>query len=302
MSAIKKSNKFVGAHTSASGGVFNAVTNATAIGAKAFALFTKNQRQWSAKDLDGETIDKFKRALEASGILPKHVLPHDSYLINLGHPEADKLEKSRLEFIDELHRCELLGLDKLNFHPGSHLTKVSKKDKENREVMAPIEDVCLDTIAESINMALDKTSGVSAVLENTAGQGSNLGWRFEHLAHIIDKVEDKSRIGVCVDTCHMFTAGYDIRTRETYDKTWAEFERVVGFKYLMGMHINDSKPPLGSHVDRHHSLGKGEIGLDAFRFLMNDARMDDIPLILETIDESIWKEEIELLYSFETIE
>ena len=291
-------SKFVGAHTSASGGVFNAVSNAEAIGAKAFALFTKNQRQWVAKDLDTATIDKFKTALENSGISPKHVLPHDSYLINLGNPEVEKLEKSRTAFIDELQRCELLGLDRLNFHPGSHLVKVAKKDKENREIMAPIEDVCLDTIAESINIALDKTKGVSAVLENTAGQGSNLGWRFEHLAHIINKVEDKSRVGVCIDTCHMFTAGYDIRTRETYDKTWKEFENIVGFKYLMGMHINDSKPPLGSHVDRHHSLGKGEIGLDAFRFIMNDERMDDIPLVLETIDETIWKEEIELLYSF----
>ena len=290
--------KFVGAHVSASGGVFNAVANAEAIGAQAFALFTKNQRQWVAKDLETATIDKFKKALDASGILPKHILPHDSYLINLGHPEVEKLEKSRNAFVDELQRCELLGLDRLNFHPGSHLAKVAKKDKENREVMAPIEDVCLDTIAESINIALDKTEGVSAVLENTAGQGSNLGWRFEHLAHIIDRVEDKSRIGVCIDTCHMFTAGYDIRTEETYKKTWNEFEKIVGFEYLMGMHINDSKPPLGSHVDRHHSLGKGEIGLDAFRFIMNDERMDDIPLILETIDETIWKEEIELLYSF----
>lgn len=293
------SNKYVGAHCSASGGVFNAVANAEAIGAKAFALFTKNQRQWVAKDLDTATIDKFKSALEKSGILPKHILPHDSYLINLGHPESEKLEKSRTAFIDELQRCEQLGLDRLNFHPGSHLAKVSKKDKENLEVMKPIEDVCLDVIAESINIALDKTNGVSAVIENTAGQGSNLGWRFEHLAHIIDKVEDKSRIGICIDTCHMFTAGYDIRTREAYDKTWDEFEKVVGFKYLMGMHINDSKPPLGSHVDRHHSLGKGEIGLDAFRFIMNDERMNDIPLVLETIDETIWKEEIELLYSFE---
>ena len=291
-------NKFVGAHCSASGGVFNAVTNAVAIGAKAFALFTKNQRQWVAKDLDTQTIDKFKSALEASGILPKHVLPHDSYLINLGHPEIEKLEKSRDAFVDELERCELLGLDKLNFHPGSHLVKVPKKDKENLEVMKPIEDICLNTIAESINIALDKTTGVSAVMENTAGQGTNLGWRFEHLAYIIDRVEDKSRIGVCIDTCHMFTAGYDIRTREAYDKTWNEFERIVGFKYLMGMHINDSKTPLGSHVDRHHSIGRGEIGLDAFRFIMNDARMDDIPLILETIDDTIWKDEIELLYSF----
>jgi len=295
---MSKMNKFVGAHCSASGGVFNAISNAEDIGAKAFALFTKNQRQWVAKDLDTETIDKFKSMLDTSGILPKHVLPHDSYLINLGHPETEKLEKSRLAFIDELERCKLLGLDRLNFHPGSHLVKVKKSDKENLEIMKPIEDVCLDIIAESINIALDKTEGVSAVLENTAGQGSNLGWRFEHLAHIIDKVEDKSRIGVCIDTCHMFTAGYDIRTRETYDKTWNDFESIVGFKYLMGMHINDSKPPLGSHVDRHHSLGEGEIGLDAFRFIMNDERMDDIPLVLETIDDTIWKDEIELLYSF----
>ena len=298
MTKTTKNSKFVGAHTSASGGVFNAVTNAQDIGAKAFALFTKNQRQWVAKDLDTKVIDRFKHNLEVSGILPKHILPHDSYLINLGHPENEKLQKSRTAFIDELQRCKLLGLDRLNFHPGSHLVKVAKKDKENKTIMEPIEDICLDTIAESINIALDKTDGVSAVIENTAGQGSNLGWKFEHIAHIIDRVEDKSRVGVCIDTCHMFTAGYDIRTKEAYDKTWDEFERVIGFNYLMGMHINDSKPPLGSHVDRHHSLGKGEIGLDTFRFIMNDERMDDIPLILETIDETIWKEEIELLYSF----
>jgi len=292
------SNKFIGAHTSASGGVYNAITHAQEIGAKAFALFTKNQRQWVAKDLDSETIDKFQSMLDASGILAKHVLPHDSYLINLGHPEKEKLDKSRTAFIDELQRCKLLGLDRLNFHPGSHLEKVSKKDKENREIMQPIEDKCLDVIAESINIALDATEGVSAVIENTAGQGSNLGWRFEQIAHIIDKVEDKSRVGVCIDTCHMFTAGYDIRTREAYDATWSEFENIVGFKYLMGMHLNDSKPPLGSHVDRHHSLGKGEIGIDAFKFIMQDERMDDIPLVLETIDETIWKDEIALLYSF----
>ncbi|EQB39760.1 endonuclease V [Sulfurimonas hongkongensis] len=280
------SKKFVGAHTSASGGVFNAVENAVKIGARAFALFTKNQRQWVAKDLDKETIDKFKKALAESGILAKHVLPHDSYLINLGHPEADKLEKSREAFVDEIQRCEQLGLVKLNFHPGSHLKQIS-------------EDECIGIIADSINMALDKTSGVKAVIENTAGQGSNLGYTFEHLAQIIEKVEDKSRVGVCIDTCHMFVAGYDIRTKEAYEKTWNEFSDVVGFEYLMGMHINDSKPPLGSKKDRHHSIGEGEIGLDAFRFIMNDERMNDIPLILETIDASIWKEEIELLYSLE---
>ncbi len=290
--------KFVGAHVSASGGVFNAPLNAMEIGAKAFALFTKNQRQWVAKPLDEETIAKFKDNLAKSGILPKHILPHDSYLINLGHPEVEKLEKSRAAFIDELERCVQLGLDRLNFHPGSHLVKIAKKDKENLEVLQAIEEKCLDVIAESINIALDRTNSVTAVIENTAGQGSNLGYKFEHLAYIIERIEDKSRIGVCIDTCHMFTAGYDIRTREAYDKTWNEFEKIVGFKYLRGMHINDSKSPLGSKVDRHHSLGKGEIGLDAFRFIMNDNRMDDIPLILETIDETIWKEEIELLYSF----
>ncbi|UFS62249.1 deoxyribonuclease IV [Sulfurimonas sp. HSL-3221] len=280
------SNKFVGAHTSASGGVYNAITNAEAIGAQAFALFTKNQRQWKAKDLDTETIDTFKRLLDESGIAPKHVLPHDSYLINLGHPEEEKRQKSFDAFVDEVERCMQLGLDRLNFHPGSHLKQIG-------------EDECLNRIAESMNWTLDATSGVTLVLENTAGQGSNLGWKFEHLAHIIDKVEDKSRVGVCIDTCHMFTAGYDIRTKEAYDVSMAEFENIVGFKYLRGMHLNDSKPDLGSHVDRHDSIGKGKIGLEAFRYIMNDPRMDDIPLILETIDETIWAEEIKLLYSLE---
>ncbi|QOP41980.1 deoxyribonuclease IV [Sulfurimonas marina] len=290
--------KFVGAHTSASGGVYNAITNAQEIGAKAFALFTKNQKRWDAKPFDAKTLDKWFETLEASGIQPKHILPHDSYLINLGHPEEEKLQKSRTAFIDELQRCEILGLDRLNFHPGSHLVKLSAKEKKDPQRVAEVENECLDVIAESINIALDKTSGVKAVIENTAGQGTNLGYKFEHLARIIDKVEDKSRVGVCIDTCHMFTAGYDIRTREAYDKTWGDFDRIVGREYLSGMHINDSKPPLGSRVDRHHSLGLGEIGLDAFKFIMNDERMDDIPLVLETIDESIWKDEIALLYSF----
>lgn len=293
-------SKFVGAHVSASGGVDNAPLNAMKIGAKAFALFTKNQRQWVAKPLETKTIDAFKENLEASGILPKHVLPHDSYLINLGHPEVEKLEKSRDAFIDELERCHILGLDKLNFHPGSHLVKIPKKDPEYDDKLMEAELGCLDVIADSLNRAIDATkdSDVKLVIENTAGQGSNLGYKFEHLAHIIDKVENKARVGVCIDTCHMFTAGYDIRTRETYDETWTSFDRIVGREYLMGMHINDSKPKLGSHVDRHDSLGHGEIGWDAFRFIMNDLRMDDIPLILETIDESIWPEEIRELYAF----
>jgi deoxyribonuclease-4 len=292
--------KFVGAHVSASGGVDNAPLNAMAIGAKAFALFTKNQRQWVAKPLETKTIDAFHKNLEASGILPKHILPHDSYLINLGHPEVEKLEKSRDAFVDEIERCQLLGLDRLNFHPGSHLVKIGKKDPEYHDKLMHAELQCLDVIAESMNRAIDATqkSNVKLVIENTAGQGSNLGYKFEHLAHIIDKIEDKSRVGVCIDTCHMFTSGYDIRTREAYDATWNDFDRIVGSKYLLGMHINDSKPPLGSRVDRHHSLGEGEIGWDAFEYIMNDTRMDDIPLILETIDDTIWAQEIQALYAF----
>ncbi len=291
--------KYVGAHVSASGGVENAPINAQKLGAKAFALFTKNQRQWVAKPLSMQSIDEFKINLKEAGISPEHVLPHDSYLINLGHPEEEKLEKSRAAFIDELERCEQLGLKLLNFHPGSHLQKIAKRDPNYEELLEKAEYECLDVIAESMNLAIEATKGsdVVLVIENTAGQGSNLGYKFEHLGYIIDKIEDKSRVGVCLDTCHTFTGGYDLRTREAYDKTMDDFEKIVGFEYLKGMHINDSKVKFASRVDRHQSIGKGEIGLDAFKFIMNDKRMDNIPLVLETIDESIWKEEIELLYS-----
>ena len=290
--------KFVGAHVSASGGVDNAPLNAMKIGAKAFALFTKNQRQWVAKPLEEKMIVSFKANLKKSGILPKHVLPHDSYLINLGHPEVEKLEKSREAFIDELQRCEQLGLELLNFHPGSHLVKVGKKDPNYDDKIMEAELNCLDVIGASLNIAIEATKGskVKLVIENTAGQGTNLGYKFEHLAHIINIVEDKSRVGVCLDTCHTFTGGYDLRTREAYDATMDAFGRIVGFEYLSAMHINDSKPKLGSRVDRHHSLGEGEIGWDAFRFIMNDPHMDDIPLVLETIDETIWDREIEAMY------
>ena len=291
--------KFVGAHVSASGGVDNAPLNAMKIGAKAFALFTKNQRQWVAKPLEKTMIESFKENLKLSGVLPKHVLPHDSYLINLGHPEIEKLEKSREAFIDELHRCEQLGLELLNFHPGSHLVKVGKRDPEYDDKIMEAELNCLNVIADSLNVAIEATKDmhVKLVIENTAGQGTNLGYKFEHLAHIISKVEDKSRVGVCLDTCHTFTGGYDLRTREAYDTTMDEFERLVGFEYLSAMHINDSKPKLGSRVDRHHSLGEGEIGWDTFKFIMNDERMNDIPLVLETIDETIWNQEIEAMYA-----
>jgi deoxyribonuclease-4 len=277
--------KFVGAHVSASGGVENAPLNAKKIGARAFALFTKNQRQWVAKPLTDESIARFKSNLEKVGIAPEHVLPHDSYLINLGHPEEEPLQKSRHAFLDELQRCEQLGLKLLNFHPGSHLKKIS-------------EDESLKIVSESINWALEQTSDVVAVIENTSGQGSNLGYRFEHLATIIDGIEDKSRVGVCLDTCHTFTAGYDLRSTELCDATFSEFEKIVGFKYLRGIHLNGSKTEFGSRVDRHHSLTQGHLGLDLFRFIMNDDRFDNIPMVLETIDETIWPEEIEMLYSF----
>lgn len=292
--------KYVGAHVSVSGGVENAPINAKKIGAKAFALFTKNQRQWVAKPLSLQSIDEFTINLQEAGIKPEHILPHDSYLINLGHPEPEKLEKSRAAFIDELKRAEQLGLKLLNFHPGSHLQKIPKKDPNYELLLQEAEQSCMDTIAESMNLAIEATrdSDVVLVIENTAGQGSNLGYKFEHLGYIIDKIEDKSRVGVCIDTCHTFASGYDLRTPQTYKETMEAFERIVGFEYLKGMHINDSKVKLGSRVDRHHSIGKGEIGLEFFKLLMNDPRMDNIPLVLETIDETIWKEEIELLYSF----
>jgi deoxyribonuclease-4 len=277
--------KFVGAHVSASGGVENAPLNAQKIGARAFALFTKNQRQWVAKPLTDESISRFKSNLERVGIAAEHVLPHDSYLINLGHPEEEPLQKSRNAFLDELQRCEQLGLKLLNFHPGSHLKKIS-------------EDESLKIVSESINWALEQTRDVVAVIENTSGQGSNLGYRFEHLAAIIEGVEDKSRVGVCLDTCHTFTAGYDLRSTELCEATFSEFEKVVGFKYLRGMHLNGSKTEFGSRVDRHHSLTQGHLGLDLFRFIMNDDRFNNIPMVLETIDETIWPEEIEMLYNF----
>ncbi len=239
--------KFVGAHVSTSGGVENAPLNAIKIGARAFAMFTKNQRQWVAKPLTTKSIDNFRRNLEESNIEPKHVLPHDSYLINLGSPDREKLQKSRDAFIDEIERCELLGLNKLNFHPGSHLIKISKRDKDYEKRVAIEESRCLDVIADSINLAIEQTkdSDVKLIIENTAGQGTNLGYRFEHIAHIIERVEDKSRVGVCLDTCHTFASGYDLRTKEAYEKTMSKFDEVVGFKYLMGMLFTTQNLNLG---------------------------------------------------------
>jgi deoxyribonuclease-4 len=276
--------KYIGAHVSASGGVENAPVNAHEIGAKAFALFTKNQKQWFSKALTEENINGFRESCNKYGYTSEHIMPHDSYLINLGNPDPENLKKSRNSFLDEMRRCEQLGITLLNFHPGSHLKQISEEE-------------CLDKNAESINITLEKTSGVIAVIENTAGQGSNVGYKFEHLAHIIEKVEDKSRIGVCLDTCHTFTAGYEIKSEEGYKKTFEEFDRIVGFKYLKGIHLNDSKKELASRVDRHDSIGKGLLGEEVFKRIMNDPRFDNIPIILETPDDSLWAEEIKWLYS-----
>jgi deoxyribonuclease IV len=276
--------KYIGAHVSASGGVENAPVNANAIGAKAFALFTKNQRQWFSNPLSQASIKAFRQNCEKYDYKPFQVLPHDSYLINLGHPEKEPLEKSRASFLDEMQRCEQLGLDRLNFHPGSHLKAISEEE-------------CLKRIAESINIVLDKTKGVTAVIENTAGQGTNMGYKFEQIRFIIDSVYDKSRVGVCIDTCHAFTSGYNIKSREGYRETFDQFDSIIGFEYLKGMHINDSKKELATKVDRHDNLGKGFLGEGVFSMLMKDKRLDEIPLILETPEESLWEEEIKYLYS-----
>lgn len=276
--------KFIGAHVSAAGGLEFAAERAYEIKATAFALFTKNQRQWKAAPLTEEVINNFRLACQKYHYKPEQILPHDSYLINLGHPEQEGLEKSRAAFLDEMQRCQQLGLTLLNFHPGSHLNKIDELS-------------CLKRIAESINMALDKTRNVTAVIENTAGQGSNLGFRFEHLATIIEHVEDKNRVGVCIDTCHTFAAGYDLRTEQDCVNTFTEFNKVVGFNYLRGMHLNDAKSQLGSRVDRHDSLGQGNIGKTVFTYIMRHKEFDNIPLILETVNPDIWPDEIAWLKS-----
>jgi len=278
--------KYIGAHISASGGVENAPVNAHNIGATAFALFTKNQRQWLAAPLTKKSIELFKERCRQYSYTPMQILPHDGYLINLGHPESEGLEKSRAAFLDEMERCKQLGLDRLNFHPGSHLGRIDI-------------DACLKTIAESINIALCKTKGVTAVIENTAGQGTNLGYTFEQIAEIIQHVEDKSRVGVCIDTCHSFAAGYDLSTPEGFKASFEHFNKVIGFKYLKGMHLNDSKKGLNSHVDRHDSIGVGLLGAETFKILMRDPRFDNMPLILETPNEEIWAKEIEQLKAWE---
>lgn len=276
--------KYIGAHVAVDGGVASAPVNAGKIGAQAFAMFTRNPSRWKSEPLLPAEIDRFKQNCEQLGYTAAHILPHDSYLINLGAKDSQKLFLSRMAFLDEMQRCEQLGLTMLNFHPGSHLNELTEEE-------------CLARIADSINKTLDVTSGVKAVIENTAGQGSNLGFTFEQLARIIDQIEDKTRVGVCIDSCHAFAAGYDLATPEGYARTWADFDRIIGIKYLCAMHINDSKKGLGSRVDRHETMGNGAIGLPFFEMLMADPRMNDIPLILETPDPTLWKTEIEQLYA-----
>lgn len=276
--------KYIGAHVSAAGGVENCPSNAEAIGANAFALFTKNQRRWNAKPLSETTINAFKAALGRSGISPDQLLPHDSYLINLGSPDDEKWERSYAAFIDEIYRAQQLGIPMLNFHPGSHLRQISEEE-------------CLQRIAKAMNRALSESNGVSLIIENTAGQGSNIGYSFEHLARLIELSDERNRVGVCIDTCHAFAAGYDLRSSEAYEHTMKQFGEIVGFSYLKAMHLNDAKSDLASRVDRHDSIGEGSIGMEGFRSLIRDSRTDDIPLILETPKPERWKEEIELLRS-----
>lgn len=277
-------NKYIGAHVSTQGGISNAFLNAKEIGARAFALFTKNQRRWEAKPLEEGEIKKFKELMNKSGISPEYILPHNSYLHNLGNGDVEKREKSLNAFIDEMDRCNKLGLKYLNIHPGSHLNEISVEE-------------CIKLIANSINEAHKKVPNVVIVLETTAGQGSNIGSKFEEIRDIINLIEDKERIGVCIDTCHTLSAGYELKDEEGYNKTMEEFENIIGFKYLRGVHLNDSKFDVGSKKDRHDSIGKGVLGKNFFVRFMNDKRFDNIPIILETIDSSIWKEEIEYLYS-----
>lgn len=276
--------KYIGAHVSIAGGVENAPLNAHAIGATAFAMFTKNQRQWTAPAYTPDNIVRFKENCARCGYAPAQILPHDGYLINLGQPDPAKRKAAQEAFLDEMSRCHQLGLDRLNFHPGSHLNKIPEAD-------------CLALIAEGVRLAVDAVPEVAAVIENTAGQGSNLGFSFEQLGELIRLIDRPGRVGVCLDTCHAFAAGYDL-TDGGYDLTMAHFEKCVGFQYLKGMHLNDAKAGLGSHLDRHESLGRGTLGWQVFQKLMQDPRLDGIPLVLETVDADLWPEEIARLKEF----
>ena len=285
---MKTSSKelLLGAHTSAAGGVHNALYEGREIGATTVQLFTSNQRQWNSRSLSQEAIDLWQKALDETGLTS--IMSHDSYLINLGAPDPENLAKSRHAFREELIRSLQLGLAFVNFHPGAALKEGVK--------------LCLDRIVESLLEMKDLFTGketLKLLLETTAGQGSCVGASFEELAYIIERVKGEIPIGVCIDTCHIFAAGYDIRTKSALDATLDEFNRTVGLEYLNAMHINDSVKDLGSRVDRHADLGKGLIGIECFKAIMQDARLKHIPKYLETPGMApVWKQEIELLRSF----
>ena len=278
--------KHLGVHVSTAGGLHTAPERAAQLDVTALAMFVKNQRRWHSKPLADEQVNAFVEACQTHGIDRGRILVHASYLINLGSPDSEVLSKSRDGFLDEMERCARLGLTLYNFHPGGHRGEME-------------DDTCMDQIAEWVNSVLKQVPGVVAVLESTAGQGFNLGRTFEELAALIDRVEDKSRIGICPDTCHMHAAGYDLASTAGYRETMEQLEQVVGLHYLKGLHINDSKSERGSRVDRHHTLGKGTMGTEPFRLLMNDPRFDDMPLILETQEDSSWEAELELLAGLE---
>lgn len=258
----------LGAHVSTSGGVEKAPGNGVQLGCEAIQVFTKNQMQWRAKPLQPAEIEAYKTAFKNSGI--QSAVSHDSYLINLGSPEEDKLKQSLAAFEDEVERCELLGIPFLVFHPGSHMGSGEKTG--------------LQMIATSLNQVLEKKKGYKTVLllETTAGQGSNLGYSFEQLAEILDLVKERERVGVCVDTCHVFAAGYDIRSQSAFEETFRHFDAAIGLKKIKAFHLNDSKKGLGSKVDRHEHIGEGAIGVEAFRLLLHDDRFQGLPMLLET--------------------
>lgn len=278
--------KLVGAHVSIAGGLHNAVAEALAIGAKAFGLFLRSQRQWNSKPLEDKAADLFKEACAKANFSPHSILPHGIYLMNCGSPDEETLSKSRSTLVDELQRCEKLGLCLYNFHPGSTCGKITVEES-------------IDRIAESINLAHKETKYVVTVLENMSCQGNTIGGKFEELRDIIDRVQDQSRVGVCLDTCHAFAAGYDIASEKGFSQMMEEFDTVIGLKYLRGVHLNDSKGEIGCHLDRHENIGKGKIGVEAFQRLMRDPRFNGVPMILETpcTSEDTYKKEIKKLYA-----
>ncbi|KJE93875.1 endonuclease IV [Capsaspora owczarzaki ATCC 30864] len=282
-------SRLVGYHVSTAGGVQNAPVNAALVGATAFAMDTRSKRKWDSPPYTAATIQAFRKACCEHGYQPHQILPHGSYLINAGSPVPEILAKSRAALIEEVQRCEQLGLSQYNFHPGSTVGLCTTEK-------------CIETIAESIDLAVGASKAVTVVVESMTGSGNVIGGKFEHLRDIIAHVKDKTRIGVCLDTCHMFAAGFDLRTRAEYDKVMNDFDRIVGFQYLRGLHLNDSKGELGCNRDRHENIGKGKLGLSAFELIMNDERFRNIPMILETpvsaeVESDGYKKEIELLQS-----